>query len=504
MPIFLKVSNSLNGLAHELAGDCQGQKKEVFLPVYIITQTEGMNTWLKYQLASHLGIAANFRYVKSQELINQVYFLLGGRSSDLLSSENLSWILFKLLGETQFKEKFPEVSNYYSSDAIDRDVKRMALAEKIADLFDQYQIYRPKMIRDWNATSPGNQSGWQGWLWTRSRQLLMERLPDKTNICSFIIEELKKPEQRAKLQARMPVIYLFGLSIITKYHVELYHALAECVDMRLYLINPAPEQYWFEDRNEKQLAILKRKGIAIPEDAVPGNALLTSWGKVLQDTFNLLFEDEEALNLYEEVRVKKSSPATLLQKIQSDIFNNSAEASLLEAADLADGSVTINSCYSPAREVEVLYNFLVRLVDKEKKALSPRDIVVMVSDINAYAPYIKAVFDNAPFKFRYSITDESYVEMDSVSAALRALLLITEDNFTSENVIQILDSSFVRKRFGITEVSLIRTAINQANIRFGIENNWDDESALVSWKYGLKRIMYGICMNGEEEYGEGI
>lgn len=502
MPVSLNVSNSLQGLSVQLTEDFQKYPKQIFQPVYIITQTDGMNNWLKYQIANESGIAANFRYLKSQELINEIYFLLGGSSREVLSTEKLSWILFKLLGEQDFQANFREVSSYYC-EMSESEVKRMAFAEKVADLFDQYQIYRPEMIRKWNQNNDEKNEDWQAWLWKKSKQLLGEKLPDKTNICTYIINELKNPNQQELLQKKMPVIYLFGLSIITKYHIELYHALAEIVDIRFYLANPAPEQYWFEDRSEKQMVALKRKKVAVPENEIPGNPLLTSWGKVLQETFSLLFEDEATLNAYDFESVEVIPENSLLNKIKADLYTNAPQAGQFEESDLLDGSVTINSCYSPAREVEVLYNYLVQLVHEKKAELSARDIVVMVSDINAYAPYIKAVFDNAPFKFRYSISDETYVDGDTISAALRSLLSLTEDSFTSENVMQILESSYVRKRFGITDIPIIREAVNKANIRFGIENNLEDESKYVSWKYGLKRIMFGICLGSEYEYGEG-
>jgi exonuclease V gamma subunit len=57
----------------------------------------------------------------------------------------------------------------------------------------------------------------------------------------------------------------------------------------------------------------------------------------------------------------------------------------------------------PVREVEALYNYLVHLVTHKKNGIAARDIVVMVSDIDVYAPYIKAIFSNAPYTFRTTL-----------------------------------------------------------------------------------------------------
>ncbi|MBS1567238.1 MAG: exodeoxyribonuclease V subunit gamma, partial [Bacteroidetes bacterium] len=180
-----------------------------------------------------------------------------------------------------------------------------------------------------------------------------------------------------------------------------------------------------------------------------------------------------------------------------------ADRNPLLPEDIADGSISIQSCYTVAREVEALYNYLVQLVDKKKARLSPRDIVVMVSNINAYAPYIKAVFSNAPYRFRYTIADESYGDSDTIFNALYAILSLTEDSFKAEEVLQLLDASLVRERFGITDTDRIRNIVNAANIRFGMEGHREDDTRFVSWAYGLRRIMYGICMSGGEEFSAG-
>ncbi|MES2890743.1 MAG: exodeoxyribonuclease V subunit gamma [Bacteroidota bacterium] len=504
MALQLKVSNSLDQLAAALCNDLQQQQLDPFQPVYIITQTDGMTTWLKYKIAGEIGIAANYRYLKSQDIIGQVFYLLGGKSGELLSTQNLSWVLYKLLGEDEFIRRYKNVSGYYSGPGGEDDIKRMSLAGKTADLFDQYQIYRPEMIQEWNqATKAADQKDWQKYLWQKAKELLGSRLPDKTNISSHITRELTNSDQQQHLREKMPVIYLFGLSITTNYHLEVYHAIGQLVNVGFYLINPAPGQYWFEDIHEKQLSVLIRKGYIDAGERQTGNALLTSWGKVLQDTYSILFQDDELINAYDDVGIVTPTANNLLKKIQADIFVNNPGVSQFDEADCNDGSIVINSCYSPAREVEVLYNWLVSINQTSAITLSPRDIVVMVSDIDQYTPYIKAVFDNAPYKFRYSITDENFTSGDTITAALKSLLLVSEENFTSENVLQLLDSSYIKKRFSVTDIPLIRDAINKANIRFGIANENADDTQYVSWKYGLQRIMFGICMSGDEEYGEG-
>jgi exodeoxyribonuclease V gamma subunit len=472
-----------------------------------VTQTAGMNNWLKMQIASHLGIAANCRFLKPNDLIHQLYYLLGGRYTEILSTQNLTWLLFKLLGESDFTDKFPEVASYYQDSETDKDLKRMGLAEKVADLFDQYQIYRPEMIGQWNATSlkEVKEEDWQEYLWIKAKIVSGNSLPDKTIIGQHILDALKSPEERERLNKRIKAVHLFGLSIITAYHIKILYDLSEYVDVHFHIINPSPAVYWFDDRSEKQLARWRQKGKKDVDTENAGNPLVAGWGRVVQDTFGLFFKHDEFVNAYDDTDLAPPEADTLLHKIQDDVFNSAtSNRNPLTMADLNDGSVIMNSCYTVAREVEVLYNYLVYLVDKKKEHLAPRDIVVMVSDIDAYAPYIKAVFNNAPYRFRYTIADESYADSDNLFNALHAILQMNEGNFKAEEVLQLLDFSYIRKRFAINDVPLIRKVVDAANIRFGIDGAVEDETYLVSWKYGIKRIMYGICMSGGEEYGEGI
>lgn len=43
------------------------------------------------------------------------------------------------------------------------------------------------------------------------------------------------------------------------------------------------------------------------------------------------------------------------------------------------------------REVEVLHDYLLDLFNQDP-SLTPKDVVVMMADINQYTPYIQAVF----------------------------------------------------------------------------------------------------------------
>lgn len=55
---------------------------------------------------------------------------------------------------------------------------------------------------------------------------------------------------------------------------------------------------------------------------------------------------------------------------------------------LDDRSLSIHVCHSPQREVEVLHDRLLAMLEADP-TLTPRDIIVMVADIDSYSPYIQ-------------------------------------------------------------------------------------------------------------------
>ncbi|GAB3362996.1 exodeoxyribonuclease V subunit gamma [Arachidicoccus ginsenosidivorans] len=525
MAFQLKASNSLEELAKSLYFDLHEYNGNVFRPYYIVTQTDGMNNWLGTKLAEWQGIAAGIAYLKPNDLIFKIYLLLGGTAQTIMSGDNLCWLLFHLMGTPEFMAKFPKVASYYvlteekSQDQIAIDnarIKRLGLAKKVADLFDQYQIYRTDMIMAWNKGQQGGQEleAWQFYLWEKINIKDQDNtgrgkrvFADKNEIADFIEKAIQQNQTEvARLLEKMPAVFIFGISLLTEYHLHIFDLLAGKMQIYFYLLNPAPADYWYDDLSEKRLIFLRKLGKVASDQTAQGHPLLQSMGKVIKDTFGMLFKKDEILNSYEALPEILPEEDSLLHKLQLSIYENRTpdkETPLFAIEDIKDGSLSIHACYSPLREVESLYNFLVYLIDRKKQSLSARDIVVMVSDIDHYAAYIRAVFDHAPYRFPYKIADERFTESDSISSALESLLLLESSAFTAETVLRLLDSSYIRSHLGITRLELLREVLEQAGIRFGIEGNYTDDSVYVSWNYGLKRIMYGICMMSDQQVGEG-
>ena len=76
----------------------------------------------------------------------------------------------KILPELLNKPDFKYLKTYLRDDA--NNLKRYQLSGKIADLFDQYLVFRPEMIFDWEAgeSSELDENRWQADLWRKLMQ----------------------------------------------------------------------------------------------------------------------------------------------------------------------------------------------------------------------------------------------------------------------------------------------------------------------------------------------
>lgn len=507
MSIHLNVSNSLQTLAELLSVDLKSTEHNPFVKQWVVTQTEGMNSWLKQTIARENGIAANIHFCKPNDIITEIYRKSIRNGKSIVNTEDIRWCIYGLLNNSTFLSSYPSTASYYEGN----DMKRISLSDELADLFDQYQIYRYETIQSWNAKLMHGEASdnWQEWLWVNLKQKLGDNYEDRVQMAHTLMDALLDPAIQVAVKRNIPSLHLFGLAVITPYYLNIFHVLAKFMDIHLYLVNPCPKEIWMDYKSEQQITkLLRKKNIerAAFDHLLIGNDLLLNWGSIIKESFSLIMENDDFVNVYnDDYAVPIIDPKTLLKKIQFDIYNNAnnKDRIKLTTSDVYDGSIMLNAAYTPVREVEILHNYLIELVDKKNEKLSPKDIVVLVSDVAMYAPFIHSVFSNSPYRFPYNIADESYAVGNNLFTAIQDILILDTESFKVESVLKLLESSYIRNRFKIKDEEILRTAARQAGIIFSLEGRKEDDTRYISWDYGLKKIIYGLCMSGEVEMYDG-
>ena len=205
-------------------------------------------------------------------------------------------------------------------------------------------------------------------------------------------------------------------------------------------------------------------------------------------------EPGESRGVVSEGTESPDSTTTLLGMLQESLRRDSPEGGFVTQDLAVDGTLVINGAYTPVREVEILYNYLVDLMEKGAD-LTPDQVLVLVPDLEAYVPYIKAVFDNAPYAIPYYIGGEQTTKTDTVMQTLMELLAFDAlDAYPAEEVVALLEEKRIRRKYGIENISYVRETVKNANIRFGLENKADDQTQYVGWAYGLEKIIMGFAV----------
>lgn len=495
MSIKVYISNKIEDLAYQFSENNRNIN-DVFSTELIITKTEGIDRWLALETTKNNHIFSNYKFEKIHGLIEDLCSMARIRKDSQLYSSYLKWTIYNLLNEEEFKNEFPLVAAYYHGD----ELKRFQLSVKTADLFNQYMIYRQDYIQAWNknehAQISDNESkqedfekseAWQFFLWRRIKSNEESKGLDIYELKEELLKKLKDTEFQARVKKRYPRISIFNVPVIYDFHLEIIQELSRSIDINLYLTNPSPQNKWYEEINGQYTQ----------------NKLIEDFAHVGSNLFSKLYKKPEFIKETIDCSLGQNADDKLIHILQNDIFNNAIDdRNILKESHLKDNSLQIASSYTEVREVEALYNYLVEQFNNDKDLL-PKDILVQISNVDKYAAYIKAIFDNGPIRLPYSINDRTYSGSDSVVSAVSNLLNLREEDFTSETVVRLLDSEFIRNKFGITDLAFIRELVANSNIHFGVDGSDENDTRFVSWKYGLERMLLGYTINGGEEYDMG-
>ncbi|MFZ1388632.1 MAG: exodeoxyribonuclease V subunit gamma [Thiolinea sp.] len=490
--LYLYHSNRLESLAHSFAEHLAQPMQNLFEPTPVIVQNAGMGRWLSMQLAQHTGVAANVKYLFPAEL---TWDLLGRvltiPEHNPCSVEVLRW---RLLQEFLQNAALHQTSlgHYLQSD---QDDSAWQLAQQVASVFDGYLFFRSDWVRDWEKqTTPEN---WQEKLW----QLVIgdKHLEHWVNLQSRFLHELENfPTEKLP-----PHIIFFSIPALSPAYIELIAKVAERVDIHFFMMNPSIH-YWGDIESNKRRIRYK----PTEQDYVMvGNPLLASWGIQGRDFIEILRNSEpypQELENFLEPEID-----SLLQIIQNDILNleDIPKVEEIKHSFAYDQSICVHSCHSPMREVEVLYDQLLAILERHPD-LSAADVVVMSPDINTYAPFIESVFNSSVVSLPFSIADQRFSQAMTISSACAQLLELPQGRFEAESIFTLLEYAEIREHFGLDEaqVQQCREWVRAVNIRWGVDAEFRQQFARQStfehtWMYGLDRLLLGYALPGHQLLG---
>ncbi|MGL5389873.1 MAG: exodeoxyribonuclease V subunit gamma, partial [Shewanella sp.] len=355
---------------------------------HILVQSPGMSTWLRLEIAKQNGIAAALEFPLPSSFIWQLcHDLLPNVPKDnAFTKAAMTWKLLQLLPRLIDDDAYGPL-RHYLAPAPKRDLatapqgdlapapqrglatepdthaelapleadakspqsrpeldqfKLYQLCGRIADIFDQYLVYRPDWMLAWEQNHQpeditlSQEQAWQPLLWRAlvafNRDELKQSHYHRANLHADLIASLQDPAtSRTALPRRL---FVFGISSMAPQTLEVLYHLAGRIDVVILGLSPC-QHYWgdiVDPRLRARMALQyagKRQLAEQWEDKLEvGNPLLANNGKMGRELLDMLLElpsdhCDFGHDIYCEPCAdpnQAGSEATLLQGVQYDIL----------------------------------------------------------------------------------------------------------------------------------------------------------------------------------------
>ena len=472
----------------------------------IVVQSQGMRRYLSSYLAKDAGVAANLRFSLPAGL---TWRLMRECIPDIpalspFSPEVMRWRLL----EAFRSEDFQTASEFAHSRAALQSYLEggksadYQLAGQLADMFDQYLVYRPQWIDAWQTgdlLGLGDDEVWQAELWRfldDGRQSAPHRVA--------LWEQLLAALSADKLPERF---FVFGISTMAPMYLQLLQKIAEHCEVFVFALNPS-EHYW---GNVLEAAQILKGGDEV-DLSQSGHPLLASLGKQGRDFFDFLSEIELETPVFEQP--SESEPTSLLRRLQHDIQTLTMPAppdnGTAAADELNDGSIRIVSAHSPLRELQILKDQILQTLHQHPD-WQPHDIAVLTPNIEPYSPFIEAVFGQSlggAQALPYSLSDVKISRRQPLLYALEQVLDVLESRFEVDKVLPLLENSLVLKRFELSsdDVALLHDTVAMLNVHWGLDGSMRGTADnLFTWQQALDRLILGWMLpEGEHTLWQNV
>ncbi|WP_346386962.1 exodeoxyribonuclease V subunit gamma, partial [Nocardioides sp.] len=505
--------------------------EDPFAEEVVVVPAKGIERWLTQRLSHRLGtgerggdgVCAGVRFLSPRSLISM---LLDRERDDAWDPDRLVWPLLSVIDESLDEPWCATLAAHLGhglegDEALLRRNRRYSVAHRLARLYSSYAVQRPAVVSDWRDGRDTDGAGgeldpdlaWQAELWRRLLTRVGVPAPDVRH--SNTIEQLRSGGDGLDLPPRLS---LFGHTRLPVTEVALLSALGELRDVHLWLPQPSAALW----------ADLDGLGGPVPRELDAsaervGHPLLASLGRDTRELRRTL--DGVASS---EVEADPEPATTLLGWLQADLRANAAPtADERQARSPTEGdrSLQVHACHGPARQVDVLREVLVALL-QDDPTLEPRDILVMCPDIETFAPLISAGFGLADVvggeaagvghpahRLRVRLADRALTSTNPLLAAAAALVELAGGRVTASEVLDLATSEVVRARFNFGDDDLARITgwVGDAGVRWGIDAEQRADFAMGrfahnTWRSGLDRILLGGAMSGDDHryLGRGL
>lgn len=524
--LYLHTSNRMENLAERLVEVTTNQPLSSTLSQEsVMTLNPGIARWLRFEIAKKTGVAFGWDFPLPGKLYKQ---LLSGitptfEEDGFFNENEARWRLSEILTRLEDRPRFADLRSYC---AVTSPTRRFSLACRLSRLFDEYLVYRPEQIIEWETGDiPGYD--WQGELWKRLIRSLYKgnRAPRHLARHWHELSQSDPNTLKPDLSVWPERICVFGVSSLAPLYLDFLDTVSHFRPVHIFLLQPS-NLYWADLKSAKEIAKIASRPPnqsedveRSPEDWIhdSGNPLLPSLGKQGQIFLDLLIDKDP---LQDDLCFQEPDTASQLQSLQNDLFNivdrgasNETDFSNKDPFPKYDASLQFHLCSSRRREIESLWDYLIDRFDRNDD-LTGSQILVMAPNIQKYSSHIEAVFGGkrgSPFEIPFSIADRSSQKTSPVLSGLSAILYSPSGRASSKDISAIIESTLIREVFSFSDDDL-QTIVYWIQ-EIGVTWGWDKEHRKQhksfptdrnTWAELEYRLSAGLCFAADERLDETL
>ncbi|QJC28368.1 exodeoxyribonuclease V subunit gamma [Enterobacteriaceae endosymbiont of Plateumaris braccata] len=343
--------------------------------------------YLKINLSKIIGIHANINYINPERFIWDLFIKIIPKISkeNIFNKKMIIWQLMSIIPKIIILPEFKNFKKYLN------DIKNInylfQISIQIANLYDEYQKYRPKWLFLWENDQKiflfnDKDQIWQAKLWKKliiyNKIILGKQLWYLSKLYNYIIHiQNKKTIKYSILPERIFILETQNIPLI---YLQLLEKLTKYIEIHILIKNPCIH-YWDNIQTNKNDNF--------------NNSLLFSWGNYGLNNINKLINLQSRM-IESFVKIK---PTNLLNNIQTDILLLQ-DHSLLKnkkKINVSDDSIQINTFVDLKQEIEFLSINIIKLINNKNYFL--HDIIVVSPNLDIYLPFIYSIFNKKKLPF---------------------------------------------------------------------------------------------------------
>ena len=525
--LVLYRSSRIEALAERLVDSLRAsQPADPVVAQEVVVGSRGMERWLRNRIAtlSDGRVCCNVEFPFPETAIQRrIDERLGGETAhEVWRPDVLAW-----RGLSELRAPGAAARDSFLGDWLDGDrpdpgepadsVGRATwvLARDVADVMDRLLRFRPDWLRDGSMDDEAPLAPWLLELW----RALERELP-----ASHHAARLAALDAQPVTSNIARPLHVFGFSSFPPSTLQALRLLARHGPVEIFAFVPS-EAWWADFQSHGQLKKLTaeyrsrdRDELAeqLRQEFASQHPLLTGLGRLSRD-FQALVENE--LDRYHEPDwddgTSEEDATSLLEQLQHSVRQAQWPREATGAPTPADDSIQVHACHGPQRQVEVLRETLLDLLERDR-TLQPREILVMTPDLETYAPLMTAVFQQGVNRFEeggnedpwgpggapripLQVSDLGIRRLNPVADALLRVLAFAEGRMTASKLMDLLTLFPVRDRFEINaqEVDRVRHWIATSGLRWGLDADdraraGQPEDAANTLQFALERLALGV------------